>query len=93
MIHAMKTRQVSIASSLGLHARLAAQIVVLASRFRSNVSLAFEGRTANARNVIAVMLLAASVGSMIRIEASGPDEAEALDALSSLIGARSATIA
>jgi phosphocarrier protein HPr len=93
MIHAMKTRQVSIASSLGLHARLAAQIVVLASRFRSNVSLAFEGRTANARNVIAVMLLAASVGSMIRIEASGPDEAEALDALSSLLGARSATIA
>jgi phosphocarrier protein len=60
--------------------------------FRSNVSLAFEGRTANARNVIAVMLLAASVGSMIRIEASGPDEAEALDALSSLLGARSATI-
>ena len=93
MIHAMKTRQVSIASSLGLHARLAAQIVVLASRFRSNVSLAFEGRTANARNVIAVMLLAASVGGMIRIEASGPDEAEALDALSSLIGARSATVA
>jgi phosphocarrier protein len=93
MIHAMKTRRVSVASSLGLHARLAAQIVVLASRFRSNVSLAFEGRTANARNVIAVMLLAASVGSMIRIEASGPDEAEALDALSSLIGARSATIA
>jgi phosphocarrier protein HPr len=93
MIHAIKTRQVSVASSLGLHARLAAQIVVLASTFRSNVSLAFEGRTANARNVIAVMLLAASVGSMIRIEASGPDEAEALDALSSLIGARSATIA
>ena len=92
MMHGMQTRQVSIANSLGLHARLAAQIVVLASRFRSNVSLAFKGRTANARNVIAVMLLAASVGSTIRIEASGPDEAEALDALSSLIGARSATI-
>ena len=87
----MKTRQVSIANSLGLHARLAAQIMVLACRFKSNVSLAFGGRTANARNLIAVMLLAASVGSMIRIEASGPDEAEALDALSGLIGARSTT--
>jgi phosphocarrier protein len=91
-MHGMQTRQVNIANSLGLHARLAAQIVVLASRFRSNVSLAFKGRTANARNVIAVMLLAASVGSTIRIEASGPDEAEALEALSSLIGDRSPAI-
>ena len=81
----MQTRQVNIGDGLGLHARLAAQVVVLASRFKCNVSLAFKGRTANARSVIAVMLLAASVGATIRIEASGPDEAEALDALSSLI--------
>jgi phosphotransferase system HPr-like phosphotransfer protein len=35
------------------------------------------------------MLFAASVGGTILIEASGPDEAEAVDALSSLIGDRS----
>ena len=84
----MQTRQVSVANSLGLHARLAARIVHLASRFSCSVSLAFNGRTANARNVLAVMLLAASVGSTILIEVSSPDEAEALDALSSLIGDR-----
>jgi phosphocarrier protein HPr len=81
----MQTRQVNVANSLGVHARLAAQIVQLASRFRCSVSLALNGRTANARNILAVMLLAASVGSTISIEASGPDEAEALEALSSLI--------
>lgn len=81
----MQTRQVHVANSLGIHAVLAAQVVYLASRFKSNVSLAFKGRKANARNVLAVMLLAASVGSTILIEASGPDEAEAVDALSSLI--------
>lgn len=85
----MKTRQVNVANSLGVHARLAAQIVHLTSKFRSSVSLAFNGRTANARNLLGVMLLAASVGSTILIEADGPDEAEALDALSSLIGDRS----
>ena len=84
----MQTRQVNVASSLGIHARLAAQIVHLSSRFTCSVSLAFKGRQANARNVLAVMLLAASVGSSILIEASGPDEAEALEALSSLIGDR-----
>lgn len=81
----MKTRQVNVGNTHGLHARLAAQIVHVASRFTCSVSLAFKGRTANARNVLAVMLLAASVGGTIRIEASGPDETEALDALSSLI--------
>jgi len=86
----MQTRQVSIGDGLGLHARLSAQVVVLASRFSSRISLAFKGRTADARSVIAVMLLAASVGSTIRIEASGPDEAEAVDALTSLIEARTA---
>jgi len=85
----MKTRQVILANTLGLHARLAAQVVHAASRFRCSVSLAFKGRTANARNIVAVMLLAASVGGTILIEANGPDETEALDALSSLIGDRS----
>ena len=84
--HGMQKRQVHVANRLGLHARLAAQVVYLASTFRSNVSLAFKGRKADARNVLAVMLLAASVGSTISIEVSGPDEAEALDALTNLIG-------
>jgi phosphocarrier protein HPr len=81
----MQTRQVHVSNRLGLHARLAAQIVHLASTFSSNVSLAFKGRKADARNVLAVMLLAASVGSTISIEVSGPDEAEALEALTELI--------
>ena len=85
----MQTRQVKVGNTLGLHARLAAQIVHVASRFTCSVSLAFKGRTANARNILAVMLLAASVGGTILIEASGPDEAEAVEALSSLIGDRS----
>ncbi len=82
----MQTRQVNVANTLGLHARLAAQIVQVASRFKCSLSLAFNGHTANARNLLAVMLLAASVGSTIMIEANGPDEAEAIDALASLIG-------
>ena len=85
----MKTRQVTVSNTLGLHARRAAQVVHVASRFTSSVSLAFKGKTANARNIIAVMLLAASVGATILIEANGPDETEALDALSSLLGDQS----
>jgi phosphocarrier protein len=85
----MKTRQVNVGNTLGLHARLAAQVVHVASRFKCSLSLAFKGRTADARSILAVMMLAASVGSTVLIEASGPDEAEAIEALSSLLGALS----
>ena len=85
----MQVRKVNVANRLGLHARLAAQIAHVASRFSCSISLAARGRTANARNVLAVMLLAAAVGSTVSIEAHGPDEAEAVEALSSLIGHRS----
>jgi phosphocarrier protein HPr len=85
----MQTRQVKVADTLGIHARVAAQIVHIASRFTSSISLIVNGRTANARSVLAVMMLAASVGSTIFIEANGPDEAQAIEELSTLIGHRS----
>ena len=82
----MLTRQVNVGNALGVHARVAARIVHLASRFKCSASLALNGRTANARNVLAVMLLAANVGSTILIQTEGPDEAEAIEALAQLIG-------
>jgi phosphocarrier protein len=84
----MEVREVSITHPHGLHARVAARIVLLASRFKCRVQLVFNGRTADARNIIAIMLLAAGVGSAIRIETSGADEREAVDALSALISSR-----
>ena len=84
----MQSRQVNVANPLGIHARPSASIVQLASSFDCSASLAFNGRRVNARNILAVMLLAASAGSTITVETSGIDEREAADALASLIGSR-----
>ena len=81
----MQTRQVRINNRLGLHARAAAKIVKVASRFRSNVSLVVEDRRASASSILAVMMLAASMGSVVRLEARGPDEAAAMTAMVDLI--------
>ena len=43
-----------------------------------------KGRRASARNIVAVMLLTASVGATVRIEVDGPDEAEAMRAIAAL---------
>lgn len=80
----MQTRSVSIINRLGLHARACARIVHIASKFTSTVSLQVKGRRASARNIMAVMLLTASVGTTVRIEVDGPDEAEAMKAIAAL---------
>ena len=82
----MQKIQVKVTNALGVHARPSAKIAQLASRFSCGVWLAVKGRRVDARNIVAVMLLAAGVGSTITIETSGPDEKEAIDALTDLLG-------
>lgn len=81
----MQNRELLITHPLGLHARACARIVQAASRFRCNVSIVVGNRRASARSIVAVMLLAVSVGSMIRIETDGPDEGPAMTAMVQLI--------
>lgn len=80
----MQTRNIAITNRLGLHARACGRIVTIAARFRSNVSLVVRGRRASARNIVAVMLLTASVGTTVRLEIDGPDELEAMRAIAAL---------
>ena len=84
----MQTRDIEITNSLGLHARASAQIVRLASQFRCSVAVIFQGRRASARSIVAVMMLAATMGSTIRLETSGPDEAAAMSAMVELVANR-----
>ena len=81
----MQIRFIELTNRLGLHARASAKVVQVASQFRCSVSLIWNGRRASARSMMAVMLLAAGVGATIRLEASGPDEAEAMTAMVQLI--------
>jgi phosphocarrier protein HPr len=80
----MQIRSIAIINRLGLHARACAKIVQISSRFRSNVSLVVKGKRASARNIVAVMLLTASVGTTVRLEIDGPDEAEAMREIAAL---------
>ena len=81
----MQAREMTIMNRLGLHARPAAKLVSLVSRFSSSVVLVANGRRANARQLIAVLLLAAGMGAKVSIEVIGPDEIEAMTAVTRLI--------
>jgi phosphocarrier protein len=83
----MISREFTISNKLGLHARPAAQITQVATRYRSEVHIAKGARRVNAKSIMGVMMLAAGQGSVVVVDADGPDEAEAIEALGRLIRA------
>ena len=84
----MLKRTIKISNKLGLHARASAKLTQAASKFESGVWISRNGRRVNAKSIMGVMMLAAAKGSMVMIEAEGPDEAEAMGAVTGLIAAR-----
>jgi phosphocarrier protein len=81
----MQRSEVVIVNSLGLHARAAAKLVSLCSKYVSNVVLSAGDKRANGRQFIAIILLSASVGAKVSLQISGPDETEAMAAVTRLI--------
>lgn len=77
-----------IPNKRGLHARASAKIVEAASRFRSQITVSKDGQSVNARSIMGLMMLAASLGSEVEIEASGPDAQDAMTAILALIEAK-----
>jgi phosphocarrier protein HPr len=80
----MQTQEVTVTNPRGLHARASARIVEAASRFTCTVSLVAKGRRASARSILALMLLSASAGTLVELEADGPEEAAAVREIASL---------
>ena len=77
-----------ITNKRGLHARASAKIVEAAARFQSEVTIIKDGTRVNARSIMGLMMLAASLGSDIGVEADGPDQDAAMTAMLALIDAK-----
>jgi phosphocarrier protein len=84
----MVTGTFTILNSSGFHARPAGLFVKTASRFRSVIKVVSGNQTANGKSILSLMLLGATPGAEITIEARGEDEAEALHALAELVTGR-----
>jgi len=52
------------------------------------VFIARDGRRVNAKSIMGVMMLAAGPGTTIAVDADGPDEEAALEAVGALIDSR-----
>jgi phosphocarrier protein HPr len=81
----MPERSVLIVNKNGLHARPAAEIVKLAAKFQSEITVVKDDLDVNGKSIMGVMMLAAEHGSTITFRAEGPDADQALDALATLV--------
>ena len=81
----MATREITITNKLGLHARAAAKLVGIANGYSAEVSLEKQGQRVNGKSIMGVMMLAASKGSVIRLNVTGEGEDEAIQKLVELI--------
>ncbi|WP_205341324.1 HPr family phosphocarrier protein [Denitrificimonas caeni] len=85
----MPSCQVTIINKLGLHARAAAKFVSVANTFPCQISIGRDANNlCNGKNIMSVMMLAASKGTALSISAEGEDAEAALVALQALIAER-----
>ena len=81
----MLQQEVEIINKLGLHARASAKLTQVAGRYTADIWLSRNSKRVNAKSIMGVMMLAAAKGSSVLIEANGPDEEEALLAITQLV--------
>lgn len=70
-----------VSNDRGLHTRPSTELVRCASSFRSQVFLSYQKHAVNAKSLLGVLMLAATKGSRISIEAEGEDAEEAVQSI------------
>jgi phosphocarrier protein HPr len=79
------TREINITNQRGLHARASAKFVKCAEGFNAEVTVSKDGQSVPGTSIMGLMMLAASIGTSIVVEAKGPEAEAAMTALEDLV--------
>ena len=77
--------EIEIINKKGLHARASARFVQTAERFDAVVTVTRGNESVGGTSIMGLMMLTAGPGTIITIEAVGPEAKAAVDALTALI--------
>ena len=69
----------------GLHARASAKFVKCAESFNAKITVTREGQSVGGTSIMGLMMLGASIGTTLRLEAEGADAPAAVAALTALV--------
>lgn len=73
-----------VGNDRGLHTRPSTELVKCASCFQSKVCLVYQKQSVNAKSLLGILMLAATKGAKIGIEAEGEDAEEAVQSIMTL---------
>ena len=79
------SKELAIINQRGLHARASAKFVKCAEGFDANITVSKDGQTVPATSIMGLMMLAASLGTSVTVDASGPQAEQAMTALETLV--------
>ncbi len=79
------TRDVTIVNELGLHARSAVKLAIIAKAARGDVWVLRATERADATSVMEILTLACEKGSVLTLAVDDPQDAPILDALANLV--------
>ena len=80
----MIVKKLKILNKLGLHARAAAKVVSTANEFESDIVLVKDGKNADARSIMKLLMLSASQGTRISVAVDGVDQKDAMKSIERL---------
>ena len=82
----MIQRTIAIQNQLGLHARASMKLINAASRFQSHITITYDNKTVDAKDIMQVMELTAPNHATITLTTEGDDEEAAMTAILALVG-------
>jgi phosphocarrier protein len=78
----MASKDFHVVAETGIHARPATLLVQTASKFTSEITLEYKGKSVNLKSIMGVMSLGVGQGADVTISAEGSDADEAMTAIS-----------
>ncbi len=81
----MIRRNLKIVNEKGLHARASAKLVEMVEQHDATAEVSRDGLSASGDSIMGLLMLAASKGTTIDVETSGPDAEKLANALTALV--------
>lgn len=79
-------KEITIKSTMGLHASLAAKVVQTASKYAVDIRLIYDDKVVDIKSILGLMSLAIPQGENIKIVATGDKASEAIKDIASVLG-------
>ncbi len=82
------SRELAIVNQRGLHARASAKFVKCAESFNADITVSRDGMSVPATSIMGLMMLGAAMGTSISVTATGPEAAQAIEAIAQLVASK-----